>query len=300
MRFTLVTALLVGSLFAAGSQGAAQERTFRVEPIADGVYLVASSNLGDPNVIFVTGPDRLVLVDGTFGEAAGGLLAAVREQSPLPLGDVVLTHWHPDHTQTNAVFRAEGATVWAHPNAQRRMREGSAIDYFGLEIPPYPAEALADRTLMEAHTLWAGDHELRLIPLAPAHTDGDVLVHLPRANVLHLGDLQLGGVYPFVELSSGGDVDGLIAALDQALALADENTVVVPGHGPIGERADLAAYRDLLATVWTRVRAGVADGKSLEEVVASAPAAEFDARWNTPLIPTDRFVEILYKAAISG
>src|SRR5690606_9259253 len=142
--------------------------------------------------------------------------------------------------------------------------ERNAVEYFGLQNPPYPTEALADSTIRRAHTLRAGEHEVRLIPLAPAHTDGDVLVHLPQANVLHVGDLQLGGVYPFVELSSGGDVDGLIAALDQALALTDDQTIVVTGHGPIARRAELAAYRDLLATVWPRVQSAVAAGKSLE------------------------------------
>lgn len=280
---------------------AAQEaRTLRSEPLAEGVLLVASSNLGDPNVLAVVGPDRVLLVDGMYPDAIEPLLAEVRRTSPAPVRDVVLTHWHPDHTMGNAALRAHGATVWAHPNAQRRMREGNRIEYFAADVPAYPAEALADEELAEARTLTVGDHEVRLVPLAPAHTDGDVLVHLPRANVIHMGDLLLGGIYPFAELSSGADVDGLIAALDVALALADENTVIVTGHGPVGRRAELQAGRDLLATVWARVGAAVAEGRSLEEVVALRPAAEYHDRWNTPLIPTDRFVGILYQAAVDA
>lgn len=279
---------------------AAQERSLRADPVAEGVYVVASSNIGDPNVLVVAGPDRLLLVDGIWAEAVGELLTTVRTRSTLPIGDLVLTHWHPDHSQGNAVLRAEGITIWAHENAQQRMRTGNPIAYFALDIPAYPADALADRTLATAHTLTVGQEPVHLIPLPPAHTDGDVVVHLPRANVIHVGDLQLAGMYPFVELSSGGDVDGLIAAFDQVLALADENTVIVPGHGPVGRRADLQEYRNLLATVWERVKEHAGQGKSLEEVVALRPAAEFDARWSSPLIPTDRFVGILYEAASAG
>lgn len=299
MRCTSLVPSLVGICLLAVPLDA-QERALRSESLGEGVYLIASSNLGDPNNLLVVGPGRLLLVDGTFGEATEALLREVRRASASPVRDVVLTHWHPDHTQANAVLRSQGAMVWAHEAAQRRMRAGNPIEYFGLEIPPYPAEALADRTLDGPRTFRLGEEEVRVIPLGPAHTDGDVLIHLPRANVIHLGDLQLGGIYPFVELSSGGQVDGLIRALDQALALADESTVIVPGHGPVGGRADLVAYRALLATVWERVRTSVADGKSLEEVIASAPAAEYDADWSTPLIPTERFVAILYQAATAG
>lgn len=274
-----------------------QERTFRVEPIAEGVHLIASSHGGDPNILVAAGQDRLLLVDGIWSDVVDDLVAAVRTISALPIGDVVLTHWHPDHTQGNAELREQGITVWAHTAAQRRMRTGNPIEYFDLDVPPYSAEALADSTVSSARVLRLGDREVHLIPVLPAHTDGDVMVHFPAANVLHMGDLKLGGIYPFVELSSGGDVEGLIAALDQALALADENTVVVPGHGPLAGRADLAAYRDLLDTVWRRVREGVAEGRSLDEVIAMRPAAEFDSAWSTELIPTERFVGILYQAA---
>lgn len=292
--------IMLGSLSLLASALEAQERTLRSEPLADGVHLVASSNVGDPNILVAVGPDRLLLVDGIWTEAVADLLTVVREVSPLPVRDVVLTHWHPDHTQGNAELRKAGITLWTHENAQRRMQSGNPIAYFGLDIPPYPADALADHTLSSPDVHRLGDQEIHLIPLAPAHTDGDVLVHLPLANVLHVGDLQLGGIYPFVELSSGGNVEGLINALDQAIALTDENTVVVPGHGPIGRRADLEAYRGLLATVWGRVQEGVAQGRSLDEVVALRPAAEFDAQWSSELIPTDRFIEILYQAAGSG
>lgn len=293
LRFALsiaILALLADPL-------AAQERMLRSEPLSDDVYLIASSNVGDPNILAIVGTDGLVLIDGIWSRATDDLFSVVDEISELPIRHAVLTHWHPDHTEGNAALRQTGATVWAHTNAQRRMQSGNPIAYFGVDVPPYPAEALADSTVREPHILHAGEHEIHLIPVAPAHTDGDILVHLPLANVLHVGDLQLAEIYPFVELSSAGDVDGLISALDRALALADENTVVVPGHGPIGKRSGLEEYRTLLATVWGRVKEASAQGSSLEEVQATSPAAEFHDQWSTDLIPTERFVEILYDAA---
>lgn len=296
MRLSFLSTALLCAPLLTGTL-TAQERTLRVEPIGTGAFLVASSNAGDPNILVAVGSDRLVLVDGIWADAVDELMRTVGAASELPVRDLVLTHWHPDHSQGNAALRAQGITVWAHENAQRRMQAGNAIEFFGLEIPAYPADALADHALAEPHTMDIGGQEVRLVPMAAAHTDGDVMVHLPTANVLHMGDLQLGGIYPFVELSSGGDVDGLLAALDQAIALADESTIVIPGHGPVGRRSDLETYRGLLAAVWARVQDGVAQGKTVDEVIAAAPAAEFDAAWNTPLVPTDRFVGILYQAA---
>jgi cyclase len=275
----------------------AQERVLRIEPLRDGVHMIASSQLGDPNVLVVTGSDGVLLVDGMGGGAVGELLRLVGTVTGVPVTQVVLTHWHPDHTLGNAELRGRGAVLLAHPNAAARMRSGNVIAFFGVELGPYPEDALPDRLVEEPSVLRVGEHAVRLIPLPPAHTDGDVLVHLPGANLLHMGDLQLGSLYPFVELSSGGDPDGLVAALDLALTLADDETVIVTGHGPRASRADLVAYRDLLATVWERVKAGVAAGSSLEEVIASGPAAEYDAAWSTGLIPTDGFVSVLYQAA---
>lgn len=291
-----LTSFALCALLAHGT-AAAQERKLQAERIAPGVFVITSTNLADPNTLAVVGSDQVLLVDGLDHEGTNALLEVLGEVTATPLRHVVLTHWHPDHTMGNATFRSRGATIVAHENAQRRMKAGSAIAFFGLDIPAYPAEALADRTLVSAETLQVGNSEVHLIPLPPAHTDGDLLVHIPAANVIHMGDVKMGGMYPFIELSSGGDVQGLIAALDRAIELANDQTVVVPGHGPLRRRADLVAYRGLLATVWSRVQQQVARGRSLEQVLAARPAVEFDAEWSTPVISTDAFVGILFQAA---
>lgn len=276
---------------------AAQEHTLRNEPLAKGVFLLGSNNPREPNALLVVGTETLLLVDGGAASDVEQLLGSIRTRSPLPVRAVVQTHWHPDHTRGNAALRAKGATVWSHSGARRRMRSGNPVEFLNVNVPPAPAAALPERTFAGPQTFQLGRQEVRVVPVGPAHTDGDVLVHLPTANVLHMGDLMLGRAFPIADLGSGGDVQGLVSALNLAIALADDSTRIVPGHGPLVTRVKLIAYRDMLASVWGRVQAGVAAGRTLEEVLAQRPAAEFETDWSTPVVPTEGFIRNLYRSA---
>ena len=161
-------------------------------------------------------------------------------------------------------------------------------------MPPSPEGALPIVTFTDAVTLYLNGDSIRAVHVAPAHTDGDVVIYFRRANVVHMGDTYFNGRYPFIDLSSGGSVDGMVAAVDRVLAMTDLNTKYIPGHGELSGRAELTAYRNMLATVRDRVQKLVRQGKTLAQVKAAKPSAEFDATWGTGFVNPDRFVEILY------
>jgi glyoxylase-like metal-dependent hydrolase (beta-lactamase superfamily II) len=171
------------------------------------------------------------------------------------------------------------------------------IEAFGSKVPAAAAVALPVVTFTDAVTFHLNGEEIHGFHVPPAHTDGDSLVHFRKANVLHGGDTFFNGMYPFIDLSSGGSVAGVLAAADRMLALAGEGTKIIPGHGPLATKADLKAYRDMIATISGRVAAQVKAGKTLEEVTASAPTAEFEAKWGSGFLKAGPFIGIVYKDA---
>jgi cyclase len=187
--------------------------------------------------------------------------------------------------------------IVAHENVRKRMSTEQFIEAFGSKVPAAAAVALPVVTFTDAVTFHFNGEEIHGFHVPPAHTDGDSVVHFRKANVLHGGDTFFNGIYPFIDLSSGGSVAGVIGAADRMLALAGEGTKIIPGHGPLATKADLKAYRDMLAAVSGRVAAQVKAGKTLEEVTASAPTAEFDAKWGNGFLKAGPFVAIVYKDA---
>jgi len=207
---------------------------------------------------------------------------------------VINTHWHFDHTDNNGPLHAGGATVVAHENTKRRMSAPQHIAILDLDFPPSPAAALPQRVFKDGYKLAANGEHLEVSHVPPAHTDSDVIVRCEQANVLHAGDVFFNGRYPLIDGSTGGRVDGMIAASDRLLHLADADTKIVPGHGPLATRADLVKYRDMLATAADRVRKLKASGKSLEESIAAKPFTDLDADWAGGRYKGDDFVRIVY------
>jgi glyoxylase-like metal-dependent hydrolase (beta-lactamase superfamily II) len=209
-----------------------------------------------------------------------------------PIRTLIDTHWHFDHADNNANFRMAGAQILAHENTKKRLLE--AHDLLGMHFPPSPANALPTQTFTASQRLQVNGENLSLIYIPPAHTDTDISIQYPRANVLHLGDTFFNGVYPFIDASTGGRVNGMIDAATKALGMVDAGTKIVPGHGPLADRAALTRYRDVLVAVRDRVQKLKSEGKTVEEVVAAKPTAEFDATWGGGFMMPDVFVGIVY------
>lgn len=233
-----------------------------------------------------------LLVDSETAKAAPALGQALAGRKPLRY--VVNTHWHGDHAGGNEALAATGATLIAHENARRRMAEPTFLKHHNRVIPPLPAAALPSVTLAGDGRVRLDGLEARLIHVPAAHTDGDLLVHFPVANVLHMGDCYFNGFYPIIDTGVGGTVDGLIAALDRGLALSDARTRIIAGHGPIGSRADLKAARDMLAEVRERIAKLKRAGQTREQVLAAAPTADLDPVWGQNWVKPAQIVGSVY------
>ena len=209
-----------------------------------------------------------------------------------PIKVAIDTHWHFDHADNNINLRQAGAAIVAHQNTKARLSQ--AHDILGMKIPAEPPEALPTEVFADAKTLQANGEEVKLQHVQPAHTDTDITILFAKANVLHMGDLFFNGIYPFIDASTGGHIDGMIASADKALGLVDAKTKIVPGHGPLADRAALQRYRTVLADVREKVSALKKAGKPLAEVQAAKPGAAYDAEWGGGFINPDSFVALVY------
>jgi glyoxylase-like metal-dependent hydrolase (beta-lactamase superfamily II) len=248
------------------------------------------------NVGLSVGEDAVFMVDDQFAPMAPKLKAAVAAITTKPVQFLLNTHFHFDHTGGNEAFGKESAVIVAHDNVRRRMNAEQLISFIGAKQAASPQAALPVVTVPGEIRLHLNGDEIHAFHVPAAHTDGDLIVHFVKSKVVHMGDVFFNGTYPFIDASSGGHPDGVVAAADRVLALADAQTQIIPGHGPLANKADLQAYRDMLATVSQRIRALRAAGKSNEEIAAAAPAAEFDAKFGGGFIKADRFVQMMLGA----
>ena len=246
------------------------------------------------NVIVLNGPDGKFIVDTFVSPAWPRLKLTLDGIGNAPLKIVIDTHWHFDHTDNNSALHAAGATVLAHENTKKRMSEPQTIPILNVHFPASPADALPQETFGSRHKLQANGDTLSLEHFSPAHTDSDIYVHFEKANVLHMGDTFFNGVYPFVDAGSGGKINGMIAAADKGLTLADNDTKIVPGHGPLGNKADLTKFRDMVATARDRVQKLKSDGKTAQEAAATKPLADLDPLWGKGTFNSDLFIQVIY------
>jgi glyoxylase-like metal-dependent hydrolase (beta-lactamase superfamily II) len=244
------------------------------------------------NVVVLNGRDGKVVVDSFVQPAWGKLKAALDGMGTAPIKVLIDTHWHFDHADNNASFRRAGAVIVAHENTRKRLTE--THDILGMHFEPAPADALPTETIRDARTIDVSGEQVALGYIPPAHTDTDLYIRFVKGNVLHLGDVFFNGGYPFLDASTGGNINGMIAGADLGLKLSDSTTKIVPGHGPLANKTALTACRDMLVTIRDRVETQKKSGKTLEEVVAAKPSAEFDGTWGKGFVAPDSFVALVY------
>lgn len=269
-----VVPLLLGLLvLAANGAPVAAQTPANLRQLAPTAWLLTGR---DGNVVMVTDDRGVLLIDDERARDLEEMLVAARALSSGPVRYVVNTHWHLDHSGGNADLAGAGAVVIAHRNVRARLATDQFMAAYNRTIPASPEVALPTIVFDTELTLHFGGETLQLRHTPAAHTDGDSLVYLERANVLHMGDVFFNGLFPFIDRSSGGGIQGLIASVDTALTMADADTQVIPAHGPAATRADLLAYREMLAAVRDRVQAGIDVGETLDEIIASQPLAPYD------------------------
>jgi len=265
---------------------------FRTVPVSDGIFMLQGTG---GNVGVLTGPDGVVLIDDEYTELGDKLAAAVAAISDAPVRLVVDTHWHFDHSGGNAQLGRDGAIIVAHDNVRERMSKPFSMEFFGTEVPASPREALPVVTFASSVSLHLNGQTLQVVHAPNAHTDGDSIIFFEEANVVHMGDTFFNGFYPFIDYQSGGGIRGMVAAIDTALPRIDDNTRIIPGHGPLAGRQALVEFRDMLDTVAGRLQGRLDAGMTTEQIVAAKPTAEFDGRWGGGFLPPDRWVDLVLR-----
>lgn len=288
---------LSGSVaLAVAGPSAAQQDFSKVEikalKLSDSVYMLtgAGGNMG-----LSVGADAVFLVDDQFAPLAPKIKAAIARITPKPVQFLLNTHFHFDHTGGNEAFGQQGALIVAHDNVRRRMSTDQLIALAGgtSTQKASPKVALPVVTVSSDATFHINGDEVHAFHVPRAHTDGDLIVHFRKSDVIHMGDVFFNGSYPFIDLGSGGSPEGVVAAFDRVLALSSDSTRIIAGHGPLATKADAQATRDMLATMVQRVKDLRGAGKSDSEIRAAKPSADFDARWGGGFIKPDVFVAML-------
>ena len=284
-RSALCAALLVGAAIAHAQDIATEIATTEAAP---GVYMLNGANGFSSNMGLLVGDDHVVLIDDGMAPITADLVATVAELADRPIDFVVNTHVHGDHVGSNATLAENGAVIFAHKNIRKRLVEA-----------PDPAGGtggLPVVTFADGVNFHVNGQDAHVRHVAKAHTDGDAVVHLHGSNVIVAGDLLFNYMFPFIDLDSGGSVRGFVAGQRRIIKMADEETIIIPGHGQLASRADLQAAVDMLVDAEARVEALVIDGKTEEEVLAANPLADYHDTWNWGFITTERMTQTLYRS----
>ena len=297
MRLSAVARLVLPilSLGAATVAHAQTPDTTRITAtrLAEGVYVLMGQG---GNIGLSTGPNGAFLIDDEYAPLTERIRATVDSLCACPVRFVLNTHWHRDHTGGNENLGKAGVLIVAHENTRKRMSVEQFIEAFDAHVPAAPAGALPVVTFTDTITFHLNGDDIRAYHVAPAHTDGDVIIHFTHANVFHMGDTYFNGFYPFIDVGTGGTINGMIAAADRVLAEADAGTKIIPGHGPVSGRTELAAYRDMLAGVRDKVRPMVKAGRSLAQVQATRPSAQWDRVWGNSFFKPEQFVAVVFQS----
>ena len=231
------------------------------------------------NIAVLTGPDGKLLIDAGFAGARPQITNALASVSSDPIKHLVNTHWHFDHTDGNEWLHSEGAAILAHTNTHKHLSTTTRVEGWNFTFTPSPPGALPTVVFDDERTLKLNGTTIALKHYAPAHTDSDISVHFTDADIFHIADTYWNGYYPFIDYSTGDSIDGMIRATEANLAKVTASTIVIPGHGAVGDKSQLAFYRDLLVNTREKVAVLKKQGKSLEEIVATKPTAATDATW---------------------
>lgn len=289
-KFLLLTVSLLFAI-SAHAQTDFSKIEVKATKVAGNVYMLEGSG---GNIGVSVGDDGILIVDDQYAPLADKIRAALKGIADKKLRFILNTHWHGDHTGSNAIFGTE-ATLIAHDNVRKRLSTEQRSTVFNRTTPPSPKEALPIITFNQSLTVHFNGEEIRAIHFPQGHTDGDSVIFFSSSNVVHLGDDFFAGRFPFVDLESGGTVEGLIKNIGELINRIPADAKLIPGHGPISTLDDLKSYHRILQQTTEIVRQKIAAGKTVDQIKTEGLPAEW-APWGAGFIKTDRWVETIYKS----
>lgn len=288
-RMMIALALLLGATTVFAQEFATAVKSTQVVP---GIYLVEGADgFAGGNMTLLVGDDRVVMIDDGVEPVATALIETAESVAGRPVDFVINTHVHGDHVGGNAAYADAGATVFAHDNIRKRLLEDSSLAGGPAGLPIV--------TFDDAVTFHVNGLEAYVFHVEAAHTDGDAAIEFRGANVIHAGDVFFNYLFPFIDLDNGGSVAGFVAAQERIIAMSDDETIIIPGHGPLAGKSDLQIAVEVLVDCEARVKTLVDEGKTEEEILAANPLAIYHDKWNWGFITTEKMTRTLYRSLTS-
>lgn len=304
-RRTWLAAFLIGACASAAGAADAQTESPVIKineaaaktdittiPLRRGVSILMGSG---GNIAVLTAPDGKFLVDGGIAVSKDKIQKALANLGGGSAKYLVNTHWHWDHTDGNSWLHDAGATIIGHSKTLEHLSRTVRVEDWKYTFQPLPAAGRPTVLVDAERTMTFGGDDIRIKPYKAAHTDGDLSVYLKKADVLATGDTFWNGYYPFIDYVEGGGIDGMIEAANANVAMTTDKTIIVPGHGPVADRGQLIAFRDMLVAIRKNVAELKAKGSTIDQVVAAKPTSAFDATWGQYVIDPAFFTRLVYR-----
>ncbi len=276
----------------------AEKQAVSFENIRGPIYL--AGNITGCNIAVYLGKENVLMVDTGDPGDAEKLEPALAGMTGKPVKTVVITHWHSDHVGGNVFWAGKGATIIGHEKLAERLGQTINLEFFNEKCEPIAEAGRPTVTFKDEMILDADGGKIRLFHLQPGHTDGDCIVHFTKENVIHVGDLYFNGLYPYICFSTGGSIGGMAAALSRVIELIDDDTIVVPGHGPLSNKAELKRYVEMLSTIQLRISKLIEEGKTLEEIQAAKPTEDYDASWGKTWLDGKEFTRLVVMSLLAN
>lgn len=262
-------------------------------PVSDNIYMLSGQG---GNIGLFLGEDGTFIIDDQFAPLTEKILAAIKSVGGDTPRFLINTHFHGDHTGGNENLGNVGTLIIAHDKVRERLVAGSYIKEFGMNSPPANKAALPVLTFSVDMHFHINNDSVNAVHVPSAHTDGDSIIYFKKANVVHAGDIFFNGFYPFIDAANGGSLRGTIAAVDAILAATDSKSKIIPGHGPLADKAQLQAYRDMLAIAYARLLKLKNDGVSVEDAIIHDPLSDLEAEWGNGIFSGEKWIRITYPA----
>ena len=293
MKCKIISALcvLIGGLIFFVTTGQAAEVTITPVPVSKQIFMITGDG---GNIGLFIGGDGTFLIDDQFAPLTEKIVEAIKSVGGDYPKFLINTHYHGDHTGGNEKLGKEGTLIFSHDNVRERLKTGSFIKAFNMKRAGVTPEGLPVVTFSEDISFHLNGDTVRAVHVPHAHTDGDSFIYFKEANVIHAGDFFFNGFYPFIDVTHGGSLQGMIKAVDKVLLLADGSTKIIAGHGPMGDKKQLTSYRQMLETAYDRLKKLKAEGKTAQEAVAAKPLADLEETWGNGLFKGDQWIELIY------